>query len=246
MISRVPRVGAAKEDKEDTGCMDDQEKRKENTENHSEEKEKKRKNLLLRCLDVVFLSLLMTYCSIPVFTAGDVLAAGSYTAEMSMAGERGHVFRRFWRAFQKNFRRGTGAWLLELLAVALFGFNIYYWRYMADQQTGTRYVISLAFSILFFVLLIFFTVHLLPVIGRFENTLKGSLRAAAYMSAHAVLPTLLITVFYIGVPVLAFLCPWTLIGFAVFGFGALAYFFAWIRGKILDRIEDEMQEDSQN
>lgn len=78
--------------------------------------------------DLFIVNLLWLFCCVPIITAGASTAA-LYTVTLKSAkGVEGEAAKRFWRAFQENFKQGTVITLaLLILAVLLImDYNLYF------------------------------------------------------------------------------------------------------------------------
>ena len=101
--------------------------------------------------DLVFCNILFCLFSLPVFTLG-ASAVALYDCTLSIVEQREETFLagQFWKAFRRNFRRGTALWLILSVAVAFL------WMYSraVGMLSGDLHRL---YRMTFFVLLFLFT-----------------------------------------------------------------------------------------
>lgn len=120
-------------------------------------------------LNVVFL-----ITCLPVFTIGPALTA-LYTVTMKEARkEGGYIFSTYFKAFKENFRQSAVAFLIQLGLALIFLFNAHFW---GSMNTVPGNALVFVMSALMVVLALTF-LYCYPLMARFENTLKQSLKNA--------------------------------------------------------------------
>lgn len=131
-----------------------------------------------RVADLVILNILAFVCSIPIFTIGASWTAMYFVTIRIVRKEEGYVIRDFFRSFKENFKQATIIWLLVIAVAAVFVGDILIYRMMPDQipQIIMIVVAALAFLVLGTVVYVF------PVLSRFHNTTKNTIKNAFLLS----------------------------------------------------------------
>ena len=178
---------------------------------------------LMRGLAFVFnliaLNMLFMLCCLPVITIGASCAALHVMARRINEGDDLHMVKNFFRAFKRNFRQATLAWLPLLAVGALLYVNV---ALIAEEgvQSALVLVALLVISLLYLLV----ALYIFPLIGRYENTLLGSFRNALFLSVRHLPRTILLAatvllpgwfVFYGPAEVFVFCLPFLLlVGFS--------------------------------
>lgn len=184
--------------------------------------------LLSRLGDAMLLSLLFVICSIPIFTIGASLTALYYTAMKGIALDGGYVFRYFMKSFKENFKKSTVMWLAFLLAFIVFGVDVWFWYQQFTPGGFTVANVLLVFSIILLALTFFMFLYAFPLQAKFENSIQVQLRNAFLLSVKYFPTTLLITVITAVIVWAFYYQPAiAIVGFAMVGFGAVGYLYAY-------------------
>lgn len=140
--------------------------------------------------DLVILNILAFVCSIPIFTIGASWTAMYFVTIKIVRKEEGYVIKDFFRSFKENFKQATVIWLLVLLVVAVFAGDFLIYRMMPDQIPG---FIMIVVAILAY-LLLGTVVYVFPVLSRFDNTIKNTIKNAFILSVANIPFTILIII----------------------------------------------------
>lgn len=181
-------------------------------------------------VDLVYLSILWTICSLPIVTIGLSSAALYHTIQKSLVEEEGNVTKTFFRSFKQSWKQALPIGTLFAVVTALVGY-IFLFSWLNEQE-----FLSLPFALSFFVLLLMLLVQifLYPLIGHFYLKVKQLFLAVLMViSNHPIKSvglTLLFIVFVITVviyPPLLMIVPagYTLIASKVY----TPLFFRYIR-----------------
>ncbi|MBR3569634.1 MAG: DUF624 domain-containing protein [Oscillibacter sp.] len=180
--------------------------------------------------DLVFCNILFCLFSLPLFTVG-ASASALCDCALSLAEQREESFiaGQFWKAFRRNFRRGTALWLILLLGV------LFLWAYSraADALPGD---LRRLYRVTFFVLLFLYAAgaqYVFPLQARFSRagnqpSLWGALKTAWLLSAAALPWTLCATGIGVAAVWVSFFMNPAFLNTAVFlwafaGFAVVAY-----------------------
>ena len=132
--------------------------------------------------DLVICNILFVLCSLPVFTLGASLTA-LYRCTLSIAEdtEESLIFRQFFEAFRRGFRRSTLLWLICLGAGLLLGL----YSFAVAAMPGSFYRI---YRVTLFLLLFLFLAgaqYLFPLQARYDLGVKATLKTAWLLSVAA-------------------------------------------------------------
>lgn len=179
---------------------------------------------LSRMADLMILNILFIVCSLPVITIGASLAA-MHRVTQNMVFEQGEgVAKAFFRAFRQNFRQATIVWLAALVLAASLICDFF--LIMANLGGSTANVM---YGVLVILAVLVFGVfsYIMPLIARYENTLRQQLTNALVLTLIKLPKTLLLIVLNL-LPVILFLAVppifaqslilWVLLGFALMSF----------------------------
>lgn len=193
---------------------------------------------LNRVGDLMILNLLMIICCIPIITAGAAFTAQHYVLLKIVRDEEGYLVRGFFKSFKANFRQATLIWLLMLLVVVIYIGDVWIFNYSGLTFPKPLIIAVVAVAIL----LVMIAVYVFPVLARFENSIKNTLKNAMLL-AFANLPrTILMIVCYILPFVAGYFSAFALLFVFLFGFSAPAYAAAWIYSGIFKKLEPETEE----
>lgn len=131
--------------------------------------------ILTRLADLVLLSVIALACCVPVVTIGPALTA-IYKTVYDLTVERcGGIVKTYFRAFRSNFKQGMIVGLAGLVAIAslvcdFFLLKLYY--------EGWAYTLLVCLVYLLAFLALGVLAYLIPLIGRYENTLAQHVQNA--------------------------------------------------------------------
>lgn len=181
--------------------------------------------------DLVVLNLVFLVCCLPVVTIGPAVAALDASAFRIIRGEEGRPVKAFFQALRQNLRRGIGLWLVLLLAGAAVALDI--WLFAAF--TGPLRLLLVPFGILL-ALALFTAGYAFPLLSQFDNTVKGTLKNALFLSVGYLPRTIVIT----ALNVFPFaLLVWDMLMFLKCGFIWIFVYFAaaaCLNAKLLEKV----------
>ena len=129
---------------------------------------------LSRLADLVWLNLLTLICCIPVVTAGAAFTALHYVTVKMVRNEDGYLTRSYFKSFKENFLQATGLWILLALILAVAAGDFYF---ISIMDSGVAFVLRCGLGAVFF----FFLcggIYWFPLLSRFENTMKNTVKNA--------------------------------------------------------------------
>ncbi len=153
-------------------------------------------NFMGKVADLILLNILCIICSIPVFTIGASWTALYFVAIRMVKKEEGYIIKDFLRSFKENFKQATVIWLIALVAIGVFVGDVMIYRMIPDQipMPVMLVVIVLGYLALGTVLYVF------PLLSRFQNTTKGTIKNAFLISIINI-PYTLIFVILMLIPI---------------------------------------------
>ncbi|MBQ9550187.1 MAG: YesL family protein [Lachnospiraceae bacterium] len=191
-------------------------------------------SFLERLADLLILNLIFIICCIPVFTAGAALTALS-TITRKMAGkEEGYILRGYFKAFKENFLQATAIWLILLFFALVFVTDL-----LVLLKYGTGGIFFLLWCLTFpaGLMWLFVFVYVFPLLARFDNTIKNTLKNALLLSIRF-LPWTVVLLLLMVLPFLAgFFYPLIGIPFYLFmGFSLISLASSYIFRKLFERL----------
>lgn len=191
--------------------------------------------------DLIGLNFLALFCSIPIFTFGASLTAMNYVALKIVRDEETYITRAFFKSFKENFKQATIAWLIMLALIILLAadFVVYNFSGMEIPSWVKTALIVVAFIVMFA------TMHVFPLLARFENSLKSLFKNSLFMGLLTIVRTILMMLCWFLPIAASFLVPRILPVVVCFGLSGPVYLNALLYNKTFKKYEPENeQEDS--
>lgn len=187
----------------------------------------------------VVLNLVFLITCLPLFTIGTALSSLYYVTLKEARGEYGYLVRPYLSEFRKNLKSGTAAFGMLFVIGAVLLFNLVFWYSMGTIATS---VLSGLFVIALILWLFVFT-YTFPLIARFQNSTKQTLKNALCLMMCNVKSTIALALIYITVITLCvFARPMKLL-MVLFGFAFIAYCQSFIFKKVFEPYEKEQEEE---
>lgn len=128
--------------------------------------------------NLVILNLLFLFCSLPVVTIGASYTA-LYTVTLKMAKDReNYIVKEFFHAFKKNFKQSTIIWLILLLLAIVLLVDVN----LCSALAGPGIIVLAVLIRIFMLIWIMVFTYVFPVLAKFHNTTKATLKNAFVMS----------------------------------------------------------------
>ena len=185
--------------------------------------------------DLCILNIICVVCCIPVITAGASITAMYYVTLKMVRNEEAYIVRSFFKSFKQNFKQATIINLIMLLIGLVLYVDLNVSKAMQGGAGHIFHVIFMAFVLIYFILFL----YVYPVLARFYNTIKNTIKNALFMAIRH-LP-------YTVVMVLIAVCPLLLllvksyqiqstlfVLFLLMGFALIAYCNSYFLAKIFD------------
>lgn len=194
-------------------------------------------SFLDRLADLIILNLLFIICSIPVITIGASLTALSTMTQKMSRKEEGYIIRGFFKAFKQNFLQATAIWLMLMVLGTIFVLDFL----ILGNMGGTPlYFVIQVVLILLAVIFLFEYAYVFPVLAKFDNTIKNTMRNALLL-AMRYLPRTVALVLMTVLPVILmfFYLPFLLLFFMLGGFSVLSLSGSYLLKGVFDPLIKE-------
>ena len=189
---------------------------------------------LSRLADLFWLNLLYVLCCIPLVTAGAASTALYYVTLKMAKDEEGYITRSYFKSFKDNFVQATVIWLLFLLVLVIMITDMRIANGGTAAEIFNSSLVSNVVIIAVGVMAIVFAMTLLyvfPILARFENTVKNTIKNAFLISVRHLPYTFLMLIISAIPVVLIWFFPALLILLLIM-FSAVAY----INSKFFNKI----------
>ncbi|WP_310605040.1 YesL family protein [Anaerosporobacter sp.] len=169
--------------------------------------------------DYILLNFLWLICCLPIVTIGASTTALHYVTMQTAREEHGYIARNFFRSFKENFKQSTIIWVIMFLVGAILTFNVSFWFTM-KSTTGNILGTLVSVALLLYAFTLF---YVFPLLSRFNNTVKQTIKNAFFISLQNLKQTIIITITNVLIVVIAYVFPIFSIFLVVFGFAFFAY-----------------------
>ena len=190
-----------------------------------------------------WLNLLTLVCCIPVVTIGASITACYYVTLKMVRNEEGYLTKSFFKSFRQNFRQSTIIWLITLVFGVIFFLD---YRMLTLRETDGSSTVPYA-NVLFVgicviaIVFVMISIYVYPVLAKFDNSTKNTVKNALFMSILNFPKTLLLFVINMIFPGLFILSVvtgkalWIIPVVMCFGLSAGAYFCSMLFTGIFDK-----------
>ncbi len=193
-------------------------------------------NLMGKVADLIWLNILALFCCIPLVTAGASLTALHYMALKIVRNEECYITKGFFKSFKENFKQATIIWLLILLLLLVLVGDFY-----IIFQSGIEFHMIFKVVLMVAAVLVVFTMtFVFPVLAKFENNIKRTIRNAFVMSILQFPKTILMILINL-LPLVLCVISLQMVPIAVFcGLSVPACLSAMLYNKFFQKLEDQI------
>ena len=167
-----------------------------------------------RVADLIILNLLFLLCCIPIVTIGPAITAMYYVTMKMVRNEESYIARSFFKSFKENFKQGVAIWMMALVLILLEFMDFF----IMKQLSGGIYTFVKYGLLVIALLMAMILQYVFPLLAKFYNTVKNTIRNALLMSLRHLPYTILMLLINIA-PIIAML-----LNTMIFSYGILAYF----------------------
>ncbi len=197
---------------------------------------------LTKMADLMWINILTLALCLPVITMGAALTAKDYMCYKLLKNEETGTTKGFFRSFRQNFKQATIIWLIMLVVIVLGIFDVFF--ALGLEGEGTQIVRAVMFAFLFFIYI--GCIMIFPVLARFDNTIKGTIKSGLHMTV-AILPRAILMGILYMIPVAIFLfigIESPLIPIVImFGISGPGYLSAMLYRKAFEQVENRFYEE---
>lgn len=190
--------------------------------------------------DMMILNILVMICCIPIITVGAAFTAMHYVLLKMVRDEEGYLIRGFFKSFVQNFKQATLIWLLMLLVAAVYVGDSYIFGYSGVAFPRFLIIAIIAVG----VTMMMVAMYVFPLLARFDNTIKNTLRNAAVLTVANLPKTILMALIYVLPLILVYYSAYSTIFIIMFGFSVPAYGAAYLYSGIFKKFEPETEQTS--
>lgn len=189
-------------------------------------------NFLSRLGDMFLLNMIYLVSCIPVITIGAATTALYYNTLKMAENRESYVWREYWKSFRQNFRQATIIWITMLAVIGVLCADAVLLGGLSEALSSVIALVVIVLGIF----LIMTGVYVFPVLARFDNTVKNTMKNALIMSIRH-LPSTIVIVILHGLPLLL-----SLVSIQVFIRGVLVVLLftvsilAYFQSKLFSRI----------
>lgn len=197
-------------------------------------------NFLNKMADLIGLNLLAAICCIPIFTIGASMTALHYVALKIVRNEEGYIVKGFFKSFKENFKQATIIWLILLAVMFILLGDLIIFIYSGINFPSWLKIVLLVAAIL----IVFATMHVFPLLSRFENSVKNTYKNSLLMGILAFPKTILMMVCWVIPVAIAIFLPQLMPVVFCFGISGPAVLCAMLYNGTFKRFEPQEEEEA--
>lgn len=133
---------------------------------------------MTRVFDLFVLNMLFLLSSIPFVTIGTASTSVYYITLKMAAGTDTYIVKPYFKVFKENFKKSTIVWCIT----ALIGVVLLMDFHLETYIPGTFRLILHYIFVIITVLYVFYLTYVFPLMAKFENTVKNSMKNALLIS----------------------------------------------------------------
>lgn len=192
---------------------------------------------LNRVADLMILNLVMLVCCLPIITIGASITAMHYVVLKMIRGEDGYLIRGFFKSFKTNFKQATLIWLMMLVVIVIYVGDALIFSFSGLTFPKPMVIAVIAVGIIIYMI----AMYIFPLLARFENSIRNTIKNAALISIVNLPKTLLMAVLYALPLVIGYFSSYAILFVFLFGISVPAYGAAWLYSNIFKKFEPEVE-----
>ncbi|MBQ7956008.1 MAG: DUF624 domain-containing protein [Lachnospiraceae bacterium] len=193
--------------------------------------------VLNKIADLMWLNILTIIFSIPIVTFGASLTAAHYVALKILRNEEGYIAREFLKSFKTNFKQATVVWLIALLAIIILIADFVIMRTNPELEIGYWVEVLLMVT---GILLAFTLAWIFPLMSKFTNTLKATLKNALALGMIKFPRSIVMVICYVLPVVMGIFFIQTFPFVLLFGLSFPVFVSALLYNKIFKGLEEKI------
>lgn len=176
-----------------------------------------------RIADMIVLNVIFLVSCVPIFTIGPALTALYYVAINTWGREDGYIFKMYIKSFKENFKQSTVMWLILLAVGTILSVDVWYWvSQWKATGTGIYKPLTVVSVVMLMVYLMIFT-FVWPLLAKFSNSNRGTIKNALAMVLTHVPETILIWAIFALVALIVYMVSFARIAVFFIGVSLIAY-----------------------
>lgn len=187
--------------------------------------------------DLMLINALCILCCIPIVTMGASITAMFYVTLRMVRNQESYIIKDFFHSFRQNLKQGIVIHLFFMLITIILGLDMYVLWKLLDVEVFFK--ILFALIIVIAVLAIITYLYVYPLLAQFNNTTRGIIRSALFMSLkhwpYTITFLLITSVPFFAGWVVTYLLEWEILFFLLIGFSTMAYINSHFFVKIFDQ-----------
>ncbi len=192
---------------------------------------------LNKVADLIIINILTFICCIPVFTIGASITAMHYVMLKMVRGEEGYITKDFFKSFKLNFKQATAIWLIMVAVVLVFVGDYYIIFYSGMEIPQALSIIIVVIAVMLFIL----STYIFPVLSKFDNSVKNTIKNGIMMSVIAAPRAIGIALLTLAPLLIAAFMPEVMSIVIIFGFTGPAYLSALLYDNTFRKFEPEKE-----
>ncbi len=188
--------------------------------------------------NLMIVNVITLFLCIPVLTAGDAFTAMYYVTIKMARGDDPYIIKAYFKSFKENFKQSTILWVIMLLVafVMITDFRVVY-----GGMEGKLVPVLKVVLVIVAVFVTMTCLYIFPVLSRFENTVRQTIKNAFLMSILNLPRTVLIVIVHL-LPIGLMLVSASILPILfLLGFSTVAYLASTQYIKIFKKYEPESE-----
>ena len=184
---------------------------------------------LTKMADLIIVNLLAFFCCLPIITVGASMTALHYVVLKIVRDEECYIVRSFFKSFKENFKQATIIWLIEVLLIIIFAADFWIIRNAQNSLLliGVAILAVLALTLAY------------PLLAKFDNSVKMTLKNSALMGIMILPKTILMVACWALPLIIIFWVPQIMPVTFCFGMSGPALLNAFLYNKTFRKFEPE-------
>lgn len=193
---------------------------------------------LTKLADLMIVNILALICCIPIVTIGASMTAMHYVCLKIARNEENYIMKMFFKSFKENFKQATIIWLIELAIIAVFVADFWILNKAPENFPDWFRTALIAFTLLVIAL----SLYVFPLLAKFDNSVKATIKNSALVSLMIWPKTILSLITWIIPFAILYYVPQILPVDFVLGLSGPAFLMALLYNKTFKKLEPETEE----
>lgn len=190
---------------------------------------------LTKMADLIIVNLLAFFCCLPMITVGASMTALHYVVLKIVRDEECYIVKSFFKSFKENFKQATGIWLIEVVLILIFSADFWVIRNAENSLPSWMSLLLIGVAILAVLALTL----VFPLLAKFDNSVRGTLKNSALMGIMILPKTILMAACWALPLIIIFWAPQIMPVTFCFGMSGPALLNALLYNKTFKKFEPE-------